>query len=87
MTRGIRQGCPLSGLLYALSIEPLLVMLRKQLCGFSFPGSLDVDSIKLTAYTDDITVVIKNSEDVNRLMTCLNVFQKASSSCINWEKF
>ncbi len=42
LTKGIRQGCPLSGLLYSISNEPLLAMLRKQLCGFGVPGFSEV---------------------------------------------
>ncbi len=42
LTKGIRQGCPLSGLLYFISNEPLLAMLRKQLCGFGVSGFSEV---------------------------------------------
>lgn len=86
VTRGIRQGCPLSGLLYAISIDPFLVSLRKQLHGVNIPIFPSVDPVKLTAYTDDITVVIKDSEDVSRLISSLDSFRKASSACINWGK-
>ncbi len=60
VTRGIRQRCPLSGLLYAISIEPLLVSLRKELSGFNISSAPSVNSVKLTAYADDfVTIVIK----------------------------
>lgn len=86
VSREIRQGCPLSGLLYAISIEPLLVSLRRQLSGFNILSDPSVDSVKLTAYADDITVVIKGSEDVTSLISSLNKYQQASSARINWEK-
>lgn len=36
--RGIRQGCPLSGQLYSLAIEPLLCKLRNEIKGLMIPG-------------------------------------------------
>ena len=56
--RSVRQGCPLSPLLYVLSLEPLLRRLRNErarpaLCGVSLTGSVPV---KISAYANDITV-------------------------------
>lgn len=67
--RAIRQECPLSGLLYAISIKPLLSPLRKILCGIGVPG-----------YT-------KIPYDIENIVSFLSIFQKATSACINWEKF
>ncbi len=87
VTRGIRQGCPLSGLLYSISIEPLLAMLRKTaLVVFGVPGFSEVAPVKLTAYADDVTVIIKSTDDVTKLISSLNKFQKATSARINWDK-
>lgn len=50
--KGIRQGCPLSGQLYALAVEPLLCLLRKDLSGLRIGD--DIYSVKLTAYTNTL---------------------------------
>ncbi len=67
VTRGIRQGCPLSGLLYSISIEPLLSYLRKRLYGFCIPGLPEIPPVKLTAYAEDVTVCIRNIDDMTAL--------------------
>ncbi len=38
------------------------------------------------AYADDVTVIIKSTDDVTKLIYCLNEFQKAASAHINWDK-
>lgn len=79
--RGIRQGCPLSGMLYSLAIEPLLCKLRKTLQGITVEKP-----IKLVAYADDVTIFIKNERDVSVLMETLKIYENASTARVNWEK-
>uniref|UniRef100_A0A8C4RDJ9 Reverse transcriptase domain-containing protein n=1 Tax=Erpetoichthys calabaricus TaxID=27687 RepID=A0A8C4RDJ9_ERPCA len=85
VTRGIRQGCALSGMLYSLSIEPLLHRLRQLLHGLSLPVC-PTASFKVVAYADDVTVVITEPNDVVLLQDCLQVFQTVSSARVNWSK-
>ncbi len=63
--RGIRQGCPLSGQLYSIAIKPFLCKLRNGLTGLQINSAVSQHFIKLTAYADDVTVIIRNSKDVN----------------------
>lgn len=84
--RGIRQGCPLSGQLYSMAIEPFLCKLRNGLTGLQVNTVASQHSIKLTAYADDVTVIIRNREDVNFLKESLESFKKAASAKINWGK-
>ncbi len=58
------QGCPLSGQLYSLIIEPLLCRLRTQLTGLEVNTLNGKHSFKLSAYAD-VTVLIKNNSDVS----------------------
>ncbi|OMH85878.1 Transposon TX1 uncharacterized [Zancudomyces culisetae] len=59
ITRGLRQGDPLSLLLYNIVIEPLLAFLRSMLKG------IKTTSTKFTtsAYADDISVGIRDKSD------------------------
>ncbi|KAK3567956.1 hypothetical protein QTP86_027412 [Hemibagrus guttatus] len=82
--RGIRQGCSLSGMLYSLAIEPLLNKLRSHLSGFNIPHTNA--SVYLSAYADDLVVMINTQEDVNVLTAILNDFQILSSAKVNWTK-
>ena len=84
--RGIRQGCPISGQLYSLVIEPMLCFIRARLTGFSVPGVMKGSTIALSAYADDLTVFITGGEDVKVLSNALKVYEGASSARVNWEK-
>lgn len=86
VSRGIRQGCALSGLLYTIAIELLLVKLRARLSGILAPGIPEVIPVSLTAYADDVTVFLKSQEDMQALSQCIQAYQEASSARINWGK-
>lgn len=58
--RGIRQGCPLSGMLYSLAIELFLCKLRKTLQGVSVEKP-----IKFVTYADDVTIFLKEERCVS----------------------
>ena len=85
--RGIRQGCPLSGQLYTLAIEPLLCMLRGRLSGLSLPGSSDLDRpLTVSAYADDVNIFVSSQGDIKCLQDTLSLYEKASSARVNWAK-
>lgn len=58
---GVRQGCPLSALLYVLSLEPLMAALRAadSLTGMHLPGGKGMCA-KVTAYADDMTLFLRS---------------------------
>ncbi|KAI4885436.1 hypothetical protein NFI96_003951 [Prochilodus magdalenae] len=82
VSRGIRQGCPLSGQLYSIAAEPLLCLLRKRLSGLQTGASL----VQVSAYADDLTVVIRGEQDVESLKEALHVYSRATSAKLNWAK-
>jgi len=47
----------------------------------------EIDSsqfIKMSAYADDLTVLIRANQDVNVVKKCLETYEKASSAKVNW---
>lgn len=82
--RGVRQGCPMSGMLYSIAIEPLLQKLRSELSGVSFPFC--TERFFLSAYADDVTVFVNGRDDINVLKNIVSDFNLLSSAKVNWGK-
>ena len=84
LKRGVRQGCPLSALLYVLVIEVLAIQLRlnPNLVGFSIGG----EKIISTHYLDDATIIIKQNRCFKEVIKELNQYEEASGSKVNYKK-
>ncbi len=84
INRGLRQGSPLSSLLYIIQAEPLAEMIRhtKEVKGISIEGR----EVKMTAYADDTQFYISNKQSKTELEKILNLYSQASGAKINDEK-
>ncbi|CAM2095894.1 unnamed protein product [Caretta caretta] len=82
--RGVQQGCPLSGQLYALVIEPFLCLLRRR----STELVLREPELRLvlSAYADDVLLVVQDPGDLARVEACQAIYSAASSVRVNWVK-
>jgi exonuclease III/ribonuclease HI len=85
ITRGVRQGDPLSCLLFNLAIEPLACLIRQStLKGLSVPGREDRLIVKL--FADDTTVYLNSEDDLNDLYEILENWCRASKAKFNISK-
>lgn len=82
INNSVRQGCPLSMILFALYLEPLLIMLSKEIPGILVDGAF----ILLIAYADDINVIIKSRKDFNAVIKLMKLFSKDARISLNYQK-
>ena len=84
LKRGVRQGCPLSALLYVLVIEVLAIQLRinPNIVGFQIGG----EKIVSTHYLDDATIIIKQNRCFKEVIKELKIYEEASGAKVNYDK-
>ena len=87
---GIRQGCPFSPLAFILALELLAIKIRTDptIKGLNLPGFPSVPDIKLklALYADDITLFLKDQNDVQNTLTLIKQYSKFSGLDMNEEK-
>jgi hypothetical protein len=85
-SRGIRQGCPISALLFIISVEILSTKIQ---------NSQDIEGIyletinkhvKIKQYADDTTLILKNIESLENALHCVSEFSKCAGLNLNKSK-
>ena len=81
MSRGVRQGCPISPLLFILTVELLAISIRndKDIRGIYIPGS--DRSLKIMQYADDTTLFLRDMVDFREVLSKIKLFS-AFQVCI-----
>ena len=83
--RGVRQGCPLSMLLFVIGIEILLIKIRNnnKLKGFKLT---DGNILKIMAYADDVNFWINNTNELTEIYRLYTEYEQVSGAKLNKHK-
>ena len=83
--RGVRQGCPLSGILFVIGVEILSNAIKRssEIKGIQIKQK---QTVKITQHADDTTVFMKDVQSVQKLFDLLNQFDSCSGLQINQSK-
>ncbi len=85
MSRGIRQGCPISAILYIFAAEVLALKLKcnNQVNGIAIPGMYE---LKYVQHADDLTLMLKDELSVSKSLETVHDFCNHAGSKVNLNK-
>lgn len=84
---GVRQGCPLSVMLFIFAMEPLAWAIKEDpsIHGLQVPGSGGQEA-KLSVYVDDLTILCTDNKSIHNVLHWCDQFSVASSAKLNRSK-
>lgn len=84
MKRGIKQGCPLSALLFILAAEILSLNIKK--CNLYKGLGIKERNIKILQYADDTIVFPKSDSEISIIINHLKIFSDVAGPKLNISK-
>ena len=86
LERGVRQGCPVSPMLFIIGVEILALKIRQgnQIKGITLPNS--PKSIRILQYADDTTLFLRNRTDLREVLSEIKKFSFVSGLNLNENK-
>jgi Reverse transcriptase (RNA-dependent DNA polymerase) len=78
--KSVRQGCPLSMVLFVLYIEPLLKAIDNEIEGVE----LGATNFKSLAYADDVCYIFRGDEEADRVFNVIQEFYDESGATLSY---
>ena len=89
-TRGVRQGCPLSPVLFVLCLEPMHALLYSSptIKGATLPEvpGFEDETVCASLFADDVSLVPEDESDLCEMLVVVGVHEVASGAKLNQEK-
>ena len=82
--RGVRQGCPLSAILYVLSAEPFHEVILN--CNNILGVNLFDKQAKIFQHADDTTFFVSDTRSIDYIFQSISIYERASGSTCNRHK-
>lgn len=86
--RGIRQGCPISALLFLLVSEILAIKIRtdKKIEGYKINTANGTYEIRIAQYADDSTIFLKDETQIEKVINIIDAFGNVAGLRLNLNK-
>ena len=86
LSRGIRQGCPISALLFIIATDVLAEHIKQELRGLSISMNGKMKRIKLAQYADDTILFLCNTDEVLLVTKLIKEFKSVAGLTLNLDK-
>lgn len=84
--KGFRQGDPIAGPLYVLSIEPFLRLATKMMASIGYPIPNSNFRITSTGFADDVHFFISENQQFQLITDAFNLYSRQSGALLNTTK-